>query len=185
MPRVKTSFTNGMSAEEAEAYLKFLENGSKSGLTPEELAGVEKVQKQLALNKVDYNDIYKMRMESNNIYRNIIKTQKNIPCPKITPGSATERKILNSFSGGKAEQEIFGEGITMYRIGGKNGPFWSLDPPPATEYEWRVNTAIKQEFCNNASKLYKFTIPKGSTVTGLNGRVGQQGMGLYGGPSQV
>ena len=66
MPRVKTSFTNGMSAEEAEAYLKFLENGSKSGLTPEELAGVEKVQKQLALNKVDYNDIY-----------NYIKHKKN------------------------------------------------------------------------------------------------------------
>ena len=74
---------------------------------------------------------------------------------------------------------------TLYRVGGKNGGFWSLDPPPATEYQWRVNTAIKQEFCNDASTLYKMTIPEEATPSGLEGKVGSQGMGLYGGSHQV
>lgn len=73
----------------------------------------------------------------------------------------------------------------MYRVGGKNGGFWSLDAPPATEYQWRVNNAIKQEFCNDASTLYKMTIPQGSSLSGWSGTVGTQGMGLYGGAHQV
>lgn len=66
-----------------------------------------------------------------------------------------------------------------------NGGFWSLDYPPKTEYQWRVDYAIKQEFNNDASLLYKITIPKGSTISGLEGTVGPQGMGLYGGVHQV
>ncbi len=65
------------------------------------------------------------------------------------------------------------------------GGFWSLDPPPATQYQWRTDFAIKQEFCNDASTLYKMTIPKGSSLSGLEGTVGTQGMGLYGGAHQV
>ena len=64
-------------------------------------------------------------------------------------------------------------GTTLYRGGGKNGGFWSLAPPPATEYQWRVDTAIKQEFCNDASTLYKMTIPEGATLSGLEGKVGR------------
>ncbi|WP_040214212.1 hypothetical protein [Clostridium polynesiense] len=73
----------------------------------------------------------------------------------------------------------------MYRVGGKNGGFWSLDPPPATEYQWRVDFAIKQEFGNDASTLYKMTVPKGSSISGLDGIVGPQGNGLYGGAHQI
>jgi len=60
-----------------------------------------------------------------------------------------------------------------------------LNSPPATEYQWRVDFAIKQEFCNDASTLYKITVPQGSTLSGLEGTVGSQGMGLYGGAHQV
>lgn len=67
----------------------------------------------------------------------------------------------------------------------KNGGFWSLEPPPATEYQWRVDYAIKQEFCNDASTLYKMTIPEGSSLGALEGKVGPQGMGLYGGAHQA
>ena len=113
------------------------------------------------------------------------KTIKNVEAPILPEGSPWERNVLNSFAGGKSNSVTYGGGTTLYRVGGKNGGFWSLDPPPATEYQWRVDTAIKQEFCNNASTLYTMTIPKGATLSGLEGKVGSQGMGLYGGAHQV
>lgn len=105
--------------------------------------------------------------------------------PVLPEGSQWERNVLNSFDGGKSNPVTYEGGTTLYRIGGKNGGFWSLDPPPATEYQWRVNTAIKQEFCNDGTTLYKMTIPDGSSLAGLEGKVGSQGMGLYGGAHQV
>lgn len=93
--------------------------------------------------------------------------------------------FLTLFAGGKSTPVTYGGGTTLYRVGGKNGGFWSLDPPPATEYQWRVDFAIKQEFCNDASTLYKMTIPQGSSLSGLEGTVGTQGMGLYGGAHQI
>ena len=113
------------------------------------------------------------------------KTIKNVEAPILPEGSSWERNVLNSFAGGKSNSVTYGGGTTLYRVGGKNGGFWSLDPPPATEYQWRVDTAIKQEFCNDASTLYKMTIPEGATLSGLEGKVGSQGMGLYGGAHQV
>ncbi len=82
-------------------------------------------------------------------------TQKNVGVPTLPEGSQWERNVLNSFAGGKATPTTYEGGTTLYRIGGKNGGFWSLEPPPATEYQWRVDYAIKQEFCNDASTLYK------------------------------
>lgn len=105
--------------------------------------------------------------------------------PVLPKGSQWERNVLNSFAGGKSNPVTYDGGTILYRVGGKNGGFWSLDPPPATEYQWRVVTAIKQEFCNDGSTLYKMTIPQGSTLSGLEGKVGSQGMGLYGGAHQV
>lgn len=113
------------------------------------------------------------------------KTIKNVEAPILPEGSQWERNVLNSFAGGKSNSVTYEGGTTLYRVGGKNGGFWSLDPPPATEYQWRVDTAIKQEFCNDASTLYKMTIPEGATLSGLEGKVGSQGMGLYGGAHQV
>lgn len=112
-------------------------------------------------------------------------TQKNVGVPTLPEGSQWERNVLNSFAGGKATPTTYEGETTLYRIGGKNGGFWSLEPPPATEYQWRVDYAIKQEFCNDASTLYKMTIPEGSSLGALEGKVGPQGMGLYGGAHQA
>ena len=115
----------------------------------------------------------------------VVNTQKNVEMPILPEGSQWERNVLNSFAGGKSNLVTYGGGTTLYRVGGKNGGFWSLDPPPSTEYQWRVDFAIKQEFCNDASTLYKMTIPDGSSLSGLEGTVGTQGMGLYDGAHQV
>lgn len=73
----------------------------------------------------------------------------------------------------------------MYRVGDSLGGYWSLDPPPPTEYQWRIDYAIKQDFTNSATNLYRITIPKGSSITALDGTVGSQGLGLYGGAHQA
>lgn len=115
----------------------------------------------------------------------IARTQKNVEMPVLPEGSQLERNVLNSFAGGKSTPVTYEGGTTLYRVGGRNGGFWSLEPPPATEYQWRVDFAIRQEFLNDASVLYKITIPEGSSLSGLEGIVGTQGMGLYGGAHQV
>lgn len=51
------SFAELMSPEDAKRYLEFLENGSVEGLTPAELAGIQKVDDWIALNKVDYDEV--------------------------------------------------------------------------------------------------------------------------------
>ena len=112
-------------------------------------------------------------------------TQKNVEVPILPEGSQWERNVLNSFAGGKATKTTYEGGTVLYRVGGKNGGFWSLEAPPMTEYQWRVDYAIKQEFCNDATTLYKMTIPEGSSLTALEGKVGTQGMGLYGGAHQA
>lgn len=93
--------------------------------------------------------------------------------------------MLNSFKGGKATLTTYGGGTKLYRVGGAKGGYWSENPPPATEYQWRRDYAIKQEFRNDASTLYTMNIPEGSSVAGWSGVVGSQGMGLYGGAQQA
>ncbi len=56
-----TSFADMMSPEDAERYLKFLKDGSTSGLTSAELEGISKVDEFIALNKVNYQDVLDMR----------------------------------------------------------------------------------------------------------------------------
>ena len=178
------SFADMMSPEDAKRYLDFLENGSREGLTSAELAGVEKADALLVSQKVGYEDVWDLRNVGDALESGS-KTIKNVEAPILPEGSSWERNVLNSFAGGKSNSVTYGGGTTLYRVGGKNGGFWSLDPPPATEYQWRVDTAIKQEFCNDSSTLYKMTIPEGAKLSGLEGKVGSQGMGLYGGAHQV
>ena len=173
------SFADMMSPEDAKRYLDFLENGSREGLTSAELADA-----LLVSQKVEYEDVWDLRNVGDALESGS-KTIKNVEAPILPEGSSWERNVLNSFAGGKSNSVTYGGGTTLYRVGGKNGGFWSLDPPPATEYQWRVDTAIKQEFCNDASTLYKMTIPEGAKLSGLEGKVGSQGMGLYGGAHQV
>lgn len=53
-----------------------------------------------------------------------------------------------------------------------------------TEYQWRIDYVIKQEFCNDVTTLYRSTISEGSSLGALEGEVGEQGMELYGGALQ-
>ncbi len=181
------SYAELMAPEEAERYLKFLENGSMEGLTDAEIAAIRKVDDALALQKVDGQSVLDLKrpVTTGESGGTPVLTQKDVMMPTLPQGSQWERNVLNSFSGGKATPTTYEGGTTLYRIGGKNGGFWSLDPPPVTEYQWRVDYAIKQEFCNDASTLYKMTIPEGSSLGALEGKVGTQGMGLYGGAHQA
>ena len=55
------SYADMMSPEDAKRYLDFLENGSRAGLTSQEIAALEKVDELLALNKINYQDILDLR----------------------------------------------------------------------------------------------------------------------------
>lgn len=57
----RTSYADLMNPEDAERYLKFLENGSTAGLTPDELLGIQKLDEWAALNGVDYDEILALR----------------------------------------------------------------------------------------------------------------------------
>jgi hypothetical protein len=112
------------------------------------------------------------------------KTQADVEAPPFE-NAGHERSVKNTFAKGECELATYKEGDTLYRVGSDNGSYWSTDPPPQTEYQWRVDNAIKQEFCNDASTLYKIDIPEGSTLSGYSGTIGSQGAGLYGGSQQV
>ena len=93
-----------------------------------------------------------------------------IKAPNLSENFDVQRRVLNSFKEGKATVQTFESGTKLYRVGGKKGNYWSPDPPPETEYQWRVKYAIKQDFGN-----------EGASISGWTGIVGSQGMGLYGG----
>ncbi len=177
----KYSLYGEITEGDGKAYERFLKEGPQEGLTEAEIIGIYKADRQATLNEINRNAVSGQNVEGGT--KTITKI--DVPLPQLPPGSKWERNILNSFAGGKATPTTFGGGTTLYRVGGKNGGFWSLDAPPVTEYQWRVDFAIKQEFCNDASTLYKITIPEGSSLSGLSGTVGTQGMGLYGGANQV
>ena len=55
------SLADLMSPEDAERYLRFLKNGSTAGLTPEELAGIQKVDDYLLTNSSAYSKVMELR----------------------------------------------------------------------------------------------------------------------------
>ena len=61
-----TSLSELMSPEDAERYLRFQDNGSSAGLRAEELAGIQKVDDQMALGRVDYDEVLAGRNRGSN-----------------------------------------------------------------------------------------------------------------------
>ena len=57
------SFAEGMSKEDAQKYLDFLENGSKEGLIEAEIRGIGKVDEALALKKVNPEELLELRKQ--------------------------------------------------------------------------------------------------------------------------
>ena len=58
-----SSFAEGMSKEDAQKYLDFLENGSKEGLTEAEIRGIGKVDEALALKKVNPEELLELKKQ--------------------------------------------------------------------------------------------------------------------------
>ena len=58
---IGTSLTDFMSPEDAERYLYFLEHGSTAGLSEAELYGIGQVDDYLALQRVNYDEVLKLR----------------------------------------------------------------------------------------------------------------------------
>ena len=58
-----STYAELMSPDDAKRYTNFLENGSDNGLRPVEFEALRKVDDQLTLNKVDYDEIQKIRVE--------------------------------------------------------------------------------------------------------------------------
>ncbi|MEE1037624.1 MAG: RHS repeat-associated core domain-containing protein, partial [Eubacterium sp.] len=109
----------------------------------------------------------------------------HIPAPDLSKLPVDQAQdVVNSFKNGMYTNKTYSEGTVLYRVAGSMGDYWSVSPPPSTEAEWRAIYAILPEFKNDASKLYRITIPKGSSISGLDGYVGPQG-NLPGGAHQV
>ena len=103
-----SSFAEGMSKEDAQKYLDFLENGSKEGLTEAEIRGIGKVDEALALKKVNPEELLELRKQqlgnvgesgsnTGTVWDNITPTQEKYPYTNIP----------KSF-----EIEVYGEKIT-------------------------------------------------------------------------
>jgi hypothetical protein len=67
-----------MSDEDARLYGKFLENGSTDGLTDAEQEAARKADKQKILNKIDTDELLKLRGGSEDIHIGGSKSIKNI-----------------------------------------------------------------------------------------------------------
>ncbi|MBD5552119.1 MAG: hypothetical protein HDQ96_13260 [Lachnospiraceae bacterium] len=67
------TFADGMSLEDAKAYLEIQDHRSKAGLTDAELLGIQKVDDYLALNKTNYDDLLALRRAEQAEYENFLK----------------------------------------------------------------------------------------------------------------
>jgi len=118
-----------------------------------------------------------------NAVPNSARTVADVPVPMLGTFEA-QRNVLNTFKAGNAVETTYGAGARLYRVGDRNGAYWATELPPPTELQWRMDYAVQGEW-NNMSNLYVMDIPKGSSLTGLEGIVGPQRGALFGGKTQV
>nr|MCU0830376.1 hypothetical protein [Rhizobiaceae bacterium] len=68
-------------------------------------------------------------------------------------------------------------GEKIYRIVGDgsdpNGSYWTTDPPPLTEAEWRANSAVKNDW-NGDGGYVEYTVPEGVEIPVWDGVVRAQ-----------
>ena len=87
------SFAEGMSKEDAQKYLDFLENGSKEGLTEAEIKGIGKVDETLALKKVTPEELLELRKQQlGNVGESGLNSVKDI----IKESSSGSKPYTNS-----------------------------------------------------------------------------------------
>ena len=114
---------------------------------------------------------------------NKVVTIADVKSPKLNSFEA-KSNILNTFKNGHAVEKYYPEGTRLYRIGDRNGAFWATEAPPSTELQWRMDYAVHGEW-NNMSNIFIMDIPKGSSLSGLEGVAGPQRGALFGGKTQV
>jgi hypothetical protein len=122
---------------------------------------------------------------------------KNAPVPPDVPGDWPDSykqispQEVASFQG-QPQADVLPPGTKIYRVIGKgnnpNGSFWTVNPPPATEAEWRSGYAIKHSFSGDGGYVEDTVGPEGLKV--FRGPVapqeaGQPGMYLRGGEEQL
>ncbi|MDE7434349.1 MAG: LXG domain-containing protein [Lachnospiraceae bacterium] len=199
------SFAELMPPEQAERYLKFLENGSMEGLTDAEIAAIRKVDDALALQKVDGQSVLNLRNsmagESSSVLESgrptaiygsedIANYQHNMI---ENPGPLAEmpNQPARNFYGGRYNMEVLQEDRIMYRAGNSQNPYgrWFTSEPPASVANVRIDTAVKPQWIDPITgeltgesvvdTVYAIKIPKGTTV--YTGPVGSQGGAYLGG----
>lgn len=93
------------------------------------------------------------------------------------PGEpALSKDALASF--GAPPRQIFVEGPTkLYRVVGEgnnvHGSYWSREPPPATEAEWRGKSAIRGDFNGNGGYVV-MEVPAGAKIPAWEGPIRAQ-----------
>ncbi|MCC2226148.1 MULTISPECIES: hypothetical protein [Roseburia] len=102
------SFAEGMSKEDAQKYLDFLENGSKEGLTEAEIKGIGKVDETLALKKVTPEELLELRKQQlGNVGESGSSSNTGVGNPvKVEGRGSTGRTIPNNLEEQMAMHQV-------------------------------------------------------------------------------
>ena len=170
-----SSFADLMSLEDAAKYNKFLSEGSIEGLTDIEINAFSKVDGQLALSKVDYDEVLKLRREIaskksleriDNVVEDVIEGSKS--SLGIDELMTKDSKFLNSKgdidwekwapNGGRVpgtikEEQVLDIGTVIDRYGNQYGKYTS---PVGVPYEQRALPYIENP---NAYHQYEVIKP--------------------------
>lgn len=96
---------------DAARYVDFLEYGDNSGLTPSELAGIQKLDDGLVLGRVDYDEVLTLRRQHNADFGYVTESDKYF----ILSYEDAEDIAFNAIHGpDKADAVVLGK----YRDGG-------------------------------------------------------------------
>jgi len=166
------SYADLMSPEDAKKYLEFLENGSTAGLTPEELAGIDKLDELLALEKVSSwesigkkGGVISFKDHSTKIDSKVTVVEKQ-ELPSF---------LIDTFKDGNYRTVVTNEEIIVYRSFGYNGEAggaFATSSPAISRVQIKTDCAILPEWKNTLKYEAEIVIPKGTTVN--IGRVGEQ-----------
>lgn len=105
----------------------------------------------------------------------------SVRCLTDETGAVTDKYLFDAF-GNKLVQE--GSTDNEYGFQGEQQDATGLYYLRARYMDPASGTFTSMDTYGGTT-LYKITIPEGSSISGLEGRVGTQGMGLYGGAHQV
>lgn len=89
------------------------------------------------------------------------------PVQPLDPRFRIEAKAVDTFAE-TPTFETLPQGTKIYRVVGKetdlSGGFWSLDPPPVTEAQWRAGSAVTNEWNGDGGYVVQEAGPEGIKV---------------------